>query len=230
MTFKSPIVVIFLGLVAVLGLFSCRQGASEIIDKAAQEGFIEYETKAIDSKHPLAGLAPSSVVLKYKKNKFALEMSTMGLFNTSIIGDLKSKEIAQTVKFMEIKQACIETENDIKAENELYLLHIEETKETKVIAGYTCYKLKVNRVDSPEIKFDAYYTKDLNLPDDCNALTPYFAVKGVLLDYRLKKMGLEMHFLAKAVKHQQIPDNTFEIPAYMKIISKEEMRAFFAGL
>lgn len=225
------IVVYFLSFVVSFSLSGCKtNGSSEETKSGSQEGFIEFETKAVDDKHPLAGLAPSSVILKYKKDKFALEMSTMGIFNTSIIGNLQTKKLVQTIKFMEIKQACIEDENDIKAENDLYKLNIVETPETKTIAGYKCYKLNVNRVDSPEIKFDAYYTKDIKLPENSNALTPYASVKGVLMDYRLKKMGLEMHFVAKKVKFQEIPDNTFEIPAYMKIVSKEEMQAFFANL
>ena len=43
-------------------------------------------------------------------------------------------------------------------------------------------------------------------------------------------MGLEMHFIAKSIKKVEIPDNTFEIPASMKIVSKEEMAKFFANL
>jgi hypothetical protein len=225
---KLSIVVIFSALVVVFSQFGCK---SEDSDKAKgvppQEGFIEYETSAIDQQHPLASLAPNSVVLKYKKQKFVLEMSIMGIFNTKIIGDLKAKEIAQTVKFIDIKQVAFETEEEIKKENDAYKLNFEETGETKKIAGYKCYRLKVNRVDSPEIRFDAYYTKDLDFPPNCNDLTPYAAIKGVFLDYRLKKMGLELRFLAKTVKREAIPDNAFDVPSYMKVVSKEEMKKVF---
>jgi hypothetical protein len=193
------------------------------------EGIIEFETKAIDEQHPLYGLAPSSATLKYKKEKFAMEMSTMGMFNTAIIGDTKTKTVAQTVKFMDIKQACIENEKDIITDNLDYALKIEETKETKKIAGLKAHKIKVTMVNNPTIGFDAWYTNELGL-EDCNALNPYSAVKGVLLDYRIKKMGLEMHFVAKSVKNVEVPENTFEIPASMKIVSKDEMAKFFANL
>jgi hypothetical protein len=214
--------------VVVFLQFGCKTDQSNKSDApVSQEGTIEYETSAIDPQHPLASLAPNSVLLKYKQQRFALEMSIMGIFNTRIIGDLKAKEIAQTVKFIDIKQVCFETEDEIKKENDKYKLHFEETGETRQIAGYKCFKVKVNRVDSPQIKFDAYYTKDLDLPPNCNDLTPYAPIKGVFLDYRLKKMGLELRFLAKSVKHEAIPDNTFEIPSYMKVVSKEEMQKVF---
>jgi hypothetical protein len=193
------------------------------------EGIVEFDTKGVDEKHPFYGLAPSSATLKFKGDLFVMEMSTMGMFNTSIIGDLKAKTLAQTVKFMNIKQACIETEKDIEQDNQDYLIKVEETKDTKKIAGYKCHKVKVTMVKDPSVTFDAWYTKELGIKN-CNALNPYKEVKGMLMDYRIKKMGLEMHFVAKTVKHEEVPDNAFEIPASLKIISKEEMQKFFDDL
>ncbi|MDO8999263.1 MAG: hypothetical protein Q7W45_05825 [Bacteroidota bacterium] len=210
---------------AVFICMSCESNKTS----GKEEGIIEFDTKAIDEQHPLYGLAPSSATLKYKNEKFAMEMSTMGMFNTSIIGDSKLKTLAQTVKFMDIKQACIENEKDIIIDNLDYAIKIEETKETKKIIGLKAHKLKITMINNPTITFDAWYTKDLGL-EDCNALNPYSQVKGILLDYRVKKMGLEMHFVAKSVKHVEIPESTFEIPASMKIVSKEEMAKFFANL
>lgn len=193
------------------------------------EGIIEFDTKAVDQTHPLSGLAPGSATLKYKQDKFVMEMSTMGMFNTSIIGDTKAKTMTQTVKFMDIKQACIENEADIMKENEEYKLIIEETKETKKILGYNCYKLKVSMAADPTKTFDAYYTKDLGM-ENCNSLTPYAQVKGVLLDYRAKRMGMEMRFLAKSANNIEVAEDAFDVPANMKVVSKAEMAKFFNDL
>jgi hypothetical protein len=157
-------------------------------------------------------------------------MSTLGMFYTSIIGDTKAKTMAQTIKFMDIRQACVENEKDIAEDNKDYELKIEEQKQTKRIAGLKCHKLKVTLVSNPAVTFDAWYTKELGM-ENCNALTPYKSVKGVLLDYRAKKMGMEMHFLAKSVqKNVEVPDQTFEIPASLKIVSKAELRKIFDDL
>ncbi|MES2678724.1 MAG: hypothetical protein V4635_02515 [Bacteroidota bacterium] len=192
------------------------------------EGVIEFDTKGVDEKHPLYGLAPSSATLKFKGDKFAIEMSTMGMFNTAIIGDAKAKTITQTVKFLDIKQACIQNENDIKADNLDFALKLDETGETKKIINLKCYKVHATKVNEPNVSFDVWYTKELGM-ENCNALTPYAQLKGVLLDYRVKKLGLEMHFLAKHYEQALVPDNTFEIPPSMKIISQEEMAKFFAN-
>ena len=193
------------------------------------EGLIEFDTKGVDPTHPLYGFAPSSATFKFKEDKFIIEMSTMGMFNTSVILDSKAKTIAQTVKFLDIKQACIENEQDLLEENAEYALKIDETKETKDIIGLKCYKAHVTKMKEPNIKFDVWYTKELGM-ENINALTPYAQLKGVLLDYRVKKMGMELHFLAKSYKDIKIPDNAFEIPASMKIVPKTEMEEFIKNL
>ena len=130
---------------------------------------------------------------------------------------------------MDIKQYCIENDAEIKEENNAYKVKIEETKETKKMLGLKCYKLKVSMVDNPSNTFEAWYTKDLGM-ENCNELTPYAAVKGVLLDYRIKKMGMEMRFLAKKISAIEVPDNTFDVPTTMKKVSKAEMQKFFNDL
>jgi hypothetical protein len=201
---------------------------SEERETRDEEGIIEFSANAVDEKHPLFGLAPNSATLKYKKEKFALEMSSMGMFNTTIIGDTKTKTVTQTVKFLDIKQACIENEKDIIADNLNFPIKIEETKETKEIIGLISHKIKVTMANNPNVTFDAWYTKELGMPD-CNSLNPYAMIKGVLLDYRVKKMGLEMHFVARSMKKVEVPENTFEIPSSMKVVGKEEMAKVFSN-
>ncbi len=50
------------------------------------------------------------------------------------------------------------------------------------------------------------------------------------MDYRAKKMGMEMHFVAKKHTQNEIPETSFDIPASFKIISKIEMKKFFDDL
>lgn len=207
----------------LFSLQSCKNDEKASVESTSNsEGVIEFETKAVDQEHPMASLAPSSATLKYKDRHFVMEMSSFG-FNTSIFGDLEHKTMTQTIKFFDLKQACLEKEPDIKKENDDYKLNIEETKETKQIAGLKCYKLKVSLVDSPEVTFDAYYTKDLGI-GDFNKLTPYAQVKGMLLDYRAKRMGMEMHFKAREVKHTVVDDESFTIPKDVNFVSKETIR------
>jgi hypothetical protein len=201
---------------------SCKNDDAVAERSSENEGVIEFETKAVDVEHPMANLVPNSATLKYKDEHFVMQMSSFG-FNTSIFGNLKKKTMTQTITFMDLKQGCVDKEGDIRKENEDYKLNIQETKETKQIAGMKCYKLKVSLVDSPQVKFDAYYTKDLGV-GDFNKLTPYAQIKGMLMDYRAKRMGMEMHFKAKEVKSVGVADESFNLPVGITYVSRETLR------
>lgn len=210
---------------SLIFLSSCSSEKSGSKD----EGIIEFDTKALDQKNPLFGFAPSNATLKFKGDRFALEMSTMGMFNMSIIGDNQNRTLAQTIKFMNIRQACIEREKDLEEENAGYLLRLEETTEQKELIGLNCIKVKATMVNDPSVSFDVWYTRDLGM-ENSNTLTPYAQLKGVLIDYRIRKFGMEMHFIGKSHKQVAVADNNFEIPASMKIVSREEMAQFFKDL
>ncbi len=224
MTFsRSNIKIISTLVIAIAFVFShCKNSTDKIVD----EGIIEFDVTAVDPDHPWAGMIPSVATLKFKDDKFVLEMSTMGMFTTSFICDQSNKTLTQMVKFLDIKQACIETEEEIKKENLAYKIKWEETKETKMIAGYKCKKVNVVMVDHPEVTYEAYYTKEMGA-ENVNDLSPYNGIKGMLMQYRLKKMGLELQFTAKSVKQSDITESNFEIPAYFKIVPKPEIEKIF---
>ncbi len=207
--------------------YSC--GGSKKTENSLTEGLIEYNATVVDESHPMAGLAPGSATVKFKDNKFELEMSTMGIFNTAFVSDPSKGTLTQMVKFMDIKNACIEKEAELRNDNKEYELKFEETKETKKIAGYKCKKVKATMVNSPAVTFDVYYTTELGL-DSINQLSPYKEIKGMLMQYRLKKLGLEMCFTATTVRKEEIKDEVFDVPAYYKIVTRSEMEKLFADI
>jgi GLPGLI family protein len=204
-------------------------GGSKKTENALTEGLIEYNAEVVDQSHPMAGLAPSSATVKFKNNKLQVEMSTMGIFNTTFISDPHKKTLTQMVKFMDIKNACIQGESDLELENKDYELKFEETKETKKIAGYACKKVKTTMVNNPAVVFDVYYTDELGM-DSINNVGPYKAIKGMLMQYRLKKLGLEMCFTATVVKKEEIKDDVFEVPSFYKIVTRPEMEKLFEDI
>ncbi|MBX3163895.1 MAG: hypothetical protein KF900_05400 [Bacteroidetes bacterium] len=213
----------------VVGFTAVFASCGQIIKGSNEEGVIQFDAEAIDKSNPLASMAPGNATLKFKQEKFAIEMSAMGVFNTSIIADSDAKTITQTVKFLNIDQACVERGEELKASNDDYALKIEETNETKEILGFKCFKAIVTKVNEPDSVFEVWYTKDLGM-ENSNMLTSYAPIKGVLLDYRIKKMGLELRFVATSYSNEKVSDKTFEISPSTKIVSKEEMAAFFDSL
>ena len=204
---------------------SCKYANPKYIN----EGIIDYDAKAMDSSNPMAGLAPSKMTVKFKNNMLSFELSVMGMFTTTFIFNPVKKTLTQLVKVFDVKQACIENKADIVQENKAYELVFEETNEKKEIAGYTCKKVIATRVDDPTNKFDVYYTDELNVTN-INDNTPYAQIKGMLMQFRLKKLGLEMEFTAKGVQKEKLANEEFELPAYYKVISRQEMEEFFKSI
>jgi hypothetical protein len=223
---KKPLLIAFASCLYIL----CVTGCSSSDEKFISEGAIEYDAAVVDQSNPMATLAPNKMTIKFKNNKSSAEMSAgMGLFSTAFISDPENKSMTQLVKLLNKKFSLVQHDADIKKENGIYPMEITDVKGTKVIAGYKCQKAHVKVKDENTSEFDIYYTKELNIKDP-NFANPFYKVDGVLMEYQMKKFGLEMKFTAKAVKNEDIDDATFELPADYKPITKEAMDELFLGL
>jgi GLPGLI family protein len=223
---KKRLFISLIGFVYILIFIGCGQSD----DKFISEGAIEYTASVVDQNNPMASLAPSKMTIKFKNNKSNAEMSAgMGLFSTSFISNPEAKTMTQLVKLLNKKFSLVHDEAKIKKENDDFPLEITPSKETKLIAGYKCEKahIKLNGEDPTE--FDIYYTKDLGIKNP-NFANPFYKIDGVLMEYQMKKFGLEMKFTAKSVKKEDIDDATFDLPADYKPISEKEMNELFQSL
>lgn len=216
---KSYISIGILSVITVVSFSFC--GGKSKSENSFEEGVIEYKTDVINSEHPLASFAPTTATAKLKANKWIIEMSTMGLFNVYFSCDLDKGTLTEMIKYMDIKNACIENDSTLKEENDKYQLTFKETSDTKVIAGFKCKKVIATKVLDPKCSFDVYYTEDIG-PENENSLTPYKSLKGMLMDYRIMRLGLEMHFVATSAKKEEVKDAEFEIPSFFKILTRKE--------
>ncbi len=213
-------------LLVVLILGSCSGDTG----KAADEGTIEFTATVVDQANPMAGLAPSKMIIKFKNNKSCAEMSAgMGLFSTSFISDPEKKTLTQLVKLLNKKLSLVLDAAAIEKENAAYKFDLTPLKEVKMIAGYKCQSAHVKMHDDFETEFDIFYTNELKI-DNPNFANPFHMIDGVLMEYQMKKFGLEMKFTAKTVKKEDIDDSVFELPAEYKPISAEEMNTLFEQL
>jgi len=205
--------------------YSCKEDKTS--ENALTEGTIQYKATVVDQNNSMAGFAPGSAIVNFKNNNLLVEMSVMGILNTSFISKPNDHTLTQMVNFFDIKSACIQKEEELIEENKAYEIKLQETKETKVIAGYKCKKVIVSMINNPATIFDVYYTSDLG-KDSINHIGPYKDIKGMLMQYRLKKLGLELCFTATSVKKVEVKEDVFEIPSYYKIVTRSEMDKLFA--
>jgi hypothetical protein len=97
----------------------------------------------------------------------------------------------------------------------------------KNIAGYECEKAVLAFKDgSPSM--EVWFTKDIKI-ENPNWSNCFYKVDGVLMDYNLKKFGLELHFTATSVSEAQIDPSVFEIPDDYKQKPNSELEQMMSG-
>lgn len=193
------------------------------------EGVIEYKADVINTAHPLALYAPSEATVKLKNNNWIVEMNKMGFFNIYYNCNVDRGTITQMIKCLDIKNACVDSTAELTKENDKFLLSFKETNKDTTIAGYNCKQVIATKVSEPQTSFNVYYTKDIGT-EEVNKLTPYKEIKGMLMDYRIMRLGVEMRFIATKVKSKEINDTDFEIPSFYKILSRAKFDEEFNNL
>jgi hypothetical protein len=217
-------------LFGIIGIVVWAAGCKQSDEKFISEGEIVYDATVIDQNNPMATMAPSKMTVRFKANKSCAEMSAgMGLFSTSFISDPEKKSVTQLVKILNKKFLSVLDENGINKENEHFPIELVVTKETKIIAGYKCIKAHVIPKDKVTAPFDIYYTEELNIKKP-NFTNPFHMVDGVLMEYQLKKFGLEMKFVARSVTGDLVDDKCFQVPRDYKKVTEKEMKAIFDDL
>lgn len=210
-----------------------NSGKTESSDNALSEGIIMYEAKVLNNDHPLTSYAPTEAEVKIKNEKWHLEMSSMGFFHMYFIFNGSNNTLSQMAKCMDLKSACIDDTTESAKENANYTLDFQETRDTKIIAGYTCNRVIAKKTDNPTDTFSIYYTKDIGY-ENCNALTPYKKIKGMLMDYRMLRLGIEMRFEAKTIKKTDVLDSDFTIPEIFEVVPRDEfntrLNSYLSGL
>lgn len=214
-------------LTALLG-FSCGDPVKQ--DVRISEGVITYDAELVDVNSPMADMAPSKMVINFKGNKTTVEMSAgMGLLTMSFISDPDLQTFSTVVKFMGDRTATVQNAEEIQKENELFNIEIIPSQQTKMIAGYKCKKARVHYKGGDPHDYDIYYTDEINIKNS-NFTNPYYKMEGVLMEYRIKKFGLEMQFVANSVAKEPVDDAVFQIPKDSKIVTVEQMSELFNGL
>lgn len=218
---------LLLSAISVLLLFSCRELTDE---KYISEGIIEFDITypEADENSLLAGLMPDKMIMTFKDNKIAYDMTGgLGMFKTTLISDPKKRTVTQLVKIMNKKFALVADSVEVKSlMAEFPVAGIQPEDKTKIIAGYLSKKATVSMKDPKHPAFNVFYTKDINLKEP-NWSTPFKSIDGVLLEYQIKKYNIEMKFVATSVMKADVPDSTFALPADYKIVSKQEMDELF---
>jgi GLPGLI family protein len=107
-------------------------------------------------------------------------------------------------------------------------MKIDETVETKTIAGLDCKKAVVF-LPSKNEKFDIFYTGEINLQNP-NVTNPYKNVNGILMEFELNLLHLRMRFTAENFTPLTETDMTNNLPHNAKTVNRDQMAQILTRL
>jgi GLPGLI family protein len=170
-------------------------------------------------------IMPSEMEMQFKNNNINTELKFgLGMIKIGYITNTQDKHLHEMLKFMKNRKVSHRGIQQVDDLIEQIPAHeIKMLPDTKSIAGFLCHKAEVS-VESPEdpYTYDLWYTKDIKIKDP-NWCTPFKSIPGVLMEYRVERFNVIMHFTAVEIKHEKIEDSEFFVPKRYKEISIEAM-------
>jgi len=217
---------LFIILLFDIGAYIYFGGSNFIIrlSGSKSEGEIIYKLKYLDN-NDITTLLPTEMTIKFKHNNMHQKVvGWSNIFSLESIRNVKEGNCAALFKVLGKKYvAVINNLNQVIFGYDPYKgMLLQETNETKQIAGFNCKKVKVIFPEEPGKNFDIYYTNDIKI-DKPNWANPFYNINGVLMEYQINMFGIRTKIVADSVAFIQVDDSEFEIPVDYQKISKEEL-------
>jgi hypothetical protein len=193
-------------------------------NKRITQGIIQFDIKYLNksSKFPVQ-LMPKTLELRFNKefSSYTIE-DRLSLFSIKNILNYKDRRHITLIKVFDKKYyysgALKESPLLFDSSVEYNVTYFDDTSR---LAGFLCKKAVVTDKQT-HTDFDIFYTSDIII-DKPNINTPYEAIEGMLLGFRLNLKSLDMQLKAKKFEHKIIGNDQFEIPKDFKQISRKQM-------
>jgi len=100
-------------------------------------------------------------------------------------------------------------------------MEIKTLPDTTTICGYLCHKA-IGYSERCKRDFTFWYTKDIDITSDC-ILSPVRSLDGVLMEFEVEMMGIDMKARAAEVSRLEVADDIFEKPEGFKEVTREQL-------
>lgn len=216
---------------AFIAIVIASCGKSNTDERGINQGIIVYELSypQFTEDNIFTSMFPSEMVFKFKDNNSKSELKTsMAVFSTALIAEKNTKKLTHLVRIASKYSGLVMDSAQIMKEygkmpDEMKFTH---TDKRKLIAGYDCKHVRVSFANDSTKNFDLFYTEEINI-EEPNWCTPYYEIKGVLMEARVNKFNIDMHMVAKSVTAQDIEDSEFQVTQEYQPITVEEMADIF---
>lgn len=222
----TPVLVV----VAVLVTVGCgSEGTKE--KKRISEGRIVYKLDypQFEEDNIFTSMFPREMTFKFKDDNTKNELKTsMAVFSTSLLANVKEKKVTHLVRIankysgLEMDSVEIMKEYGKKPDG----MKITPTDSTKEIAGFVCHHARVTFEGDSIKDFDIFYTDEIGIHEP-NWCTPFYEIKGVLMEATVNKFNIDMHMIATSVVEEEYPVEEFTVTHEYQPISVQEMADIF---
>lgn len=219
----------FLGVLLTASIFIFFSSCEHLDILKTKEGEILYKvTYPGQEDNMMTAIMPTKMHFKFKDNKTISEFHAgMGLFYMSLITNPEKKTLVQQVKVLSEQKGITFNEDALKRIlSEEPPMKIELKNDTKEIAGYKCKKASVTFPGEERESFDIYYTNQIQIKNP-NWYNQFSQIDGVILEYQIKRWGIETKFEAISVEKKEIDSKIFEPSPEYRAVSQEEIDEIF---
>jgi len=210
--------------ITVLFLFVASAAFSLSINPGNDSGKIIFDISYPDSKLDEQSLSqmPTESIVLFRGDKTKVEVA-MPMGKTVVITDNKTGNAVMLMDMMGSKMAMeMDKEQILKEKNEVEKPVVQQTDESKKIAGLLCKKAIVTmQTKDGDFTFDAWFTKELNIKNSVNSQIE--GIDGFLMEFQTVQNGMSMKMSARSFEKMDVSESEFEIPEGYQKISMEDM-------
>jgi GLPGLI family protein len=212
------IMIAFLSLLTV----SCKTEKKQArISSGRIDYKITYLNKDLDNK--TIELLPRKMKLTFNEKQAVNKIEGfLGLYKLNAITNFHSHKCSTFLKIVDKQyvfkgkrdelMCCFDTMDDMK---------VDETMETKTIAGLDCKKAVIFLPSTNE-KFDIFYTGEIDLRNP-NVTNPYKKIDGILMEFELSLLHLKMRFTAENFTPLIETDMEDNLPQNAQAVNRDQM-------
>ncbi len=182
---------------------------------------ITYLNDDLDKK--TRNILPTKMKLIFNQKEAANQIDGfMGMYKLNAFTNFHTRKCSTILKVFDKHYLFQgEREEQMCCFDKMEDMVVEETDETKKIAGFLCKKAIVTFPSSDDT-IHVYYTEEIKLKHP-NVTNPYKDIKGVLMEFELQLLYLKMRFVAE--KYEPITNQQLKpkVNQNSKIVSRDQM-------
>jgi GLPGLI family protein len=191
-----------------------------------KEGYIEYNIEYLDDSLDsfMVGLLPKKMTVKFKNNNTINKIEGFsGIVSFTHIQNYRDHKNITLVKILNKRYKYVEKLNDKSLFfEELPGMEIEFEDSIKQVCGYNAKKALITVPESDIKPFEIFYTNDVII-NNVNALTPFRAIDGVLLEFQIKFYDMNMKLTVDKIQAAEVSSDEFDVPKGYDPINRNTM-------